>query len=163
MRTEHSLEHVQDGELAFHLQEFDEFSDGLLVRWQEVMVLHQGACCHLGFDPEKKRALWSSGSHPCKHYEPLGPSMAFKCGPVRVLATVTDGTRVKFAGDTAGDLRGIAESYRMSGFMEEVLEEKAENSTLFNDWVKFREMKKQLARTHSRTLQSLRGYVSAVN
>lgn len=134
LRNEHSLERVPDGEMAFHLEEFDELDGDLLVRWQEIMVLHYG--------------------RPCKHVEPLGPSMAYQCGPVKILATVTDGRKIQMAGDTAGDLREHADRYRESNFMKEILDERKENSTLFEDYVKFREMRKQILKTHSRTVRN---------
>ena len=142
MKTDHSLERIKDGELAFHLQEFDEFDDGLLVRWQEVAVLHNG--------------------RPCSHYEPLGPSMSFRCGPVKILATVATDKKIEFAGDTAGDLREHANRFRTSGFMEEVIAERQDKSTLYEDWLKFREMKKALTKQRSRTLRALKGYKSVI-
>lgn len=133
---------MKDGELAFHLYEYDDVEEGKLVRWQEIAVLHNGK--------------------PCRHYEPLGPSLAFTCGPVKVLATVQTDRKIELAGDTAGDLRAHADNFRTSGFMEEVIAEKRDKSTLYQDWLDFREMKKALMKRRSRTLQSLKGYTSGI-
>jgi len=46
--------------------------------------------------------------------------------------------------------------------MEEVIAEKRDKSTLYQDWLDFREMKKALMKRRSRTLQALRSTRSGI-
>lgn len=134
----HRYERVKDGELALHLYEYDVMVDGTLVRCQEIAVGHKNKVC--------------------KHTEILGPSAAYSCGPVRILAALEGDGKIEFAGDTAGDLREIADEYRASKFMDEVLAERQANSTLVEDWHKVNEMKRDILRKNSRTIKSLAQY-----
>ena len=138
----HKYERVKDGELALHLYEYDEMINGTLIRYQEIATGHKGKLC--------------------KHVEILGPSAAYNCGPVRILAAIETNGKIAPAGDTAGDLREIAQEYRESGFITEQLAERAGNSTLVEDWHKVNEMKRQLVKTSSRTVASLAQYKSTV-
>lgn len=142
LQTEHNFERVKDGELAFHLNEYDEMNDGTAIRWQEIMVLHK--------------------NKPCRHFEPLGPSTAYSAGPIKILATVMTDHKIELAGDTAGDLRAHADTFRASNFMSEVQAEKAEKSTLLEDFHKFHEMKRKLAQTHSRSIKNLQENALAI-
>lgn len=138
----HSYERVRDGELALHLYEYDEMVNGTLVRYQEVAVPHKDSVC--------------------RHVEILGPSAAYTCGPVRILAAIDNGERITPSGDTAGELREIADEYRASRFMDERLAEAAGNSTLVEDYHKVNEMKRTLLKQNARTIKSIAQYKSTV-
>lgn len=139
----HRYEPVKDGELALHLYEYDEMVNGTLVRYQEIAVGHKGKLC--------------------KHVEILGPSAAYTCGPVRILAAIETGEgRIEPAGDTVGDLREIANEYRASKFIDEQLAERSANSTLVEDWHKVNEMKRDFVKSRGRSLRSLIDYKRTV-
>lgn len=134
--NDHRFERVPDGEKVLHLYEYDTMTDQMLVRWQEIAAIHN--------------------DRVCKHLTIMGPSQAFTCGPIKALATtISSNGKLEPVGDTAGDLRELADAYRESKRAESIIDEKRERSTLIEQWHRFNEMKQHIAKTHARTIRNL--------
>jgi S-adenosylmethionine:tRNA-ribosyltransferase-isomerase (queuine synthetase) len=128
---------IRDSEKALHLREYTEMVDGVFHRYQEVAVVRND-----------------------KMHKESSPIPFSTCEDFNILAAVQIGDRIEPAGETVGELRDMAEAYREQNFMQTVLAEQADKSTLIEDYHKFNEMKRQLTKTHSRTINSLRSYAN---
>lgn len=125
---------IKDGELALHLREYDDIENDVLVRKQEIAVIRNDKL-------HKESEIIPNST----------------CPPFNIMAGFEEGGRIT-SEDTAGDLREMANAHRESMFMESMLAEKAENSTLIEDLYKFNEMQRHINKTHSRTIRSLLAY-----